>query len=97
MSIVNAALQILPSGKPTQEAYALVDEAIKVIATSGLKYLVCPFETVIEGEYEQIMNTIEKAQQAVFDAGGDDMLVYIKLQRSKNKDVYIEDKIGKYK
>lgn len=96
MSVVNLALQVLPMGKPKEEAYALVDEAIKVIQASGLKYVVCPFETVIEGEYAEVMKVVEQAQEACFAAGGEDLLVYIKLQRSKSKAVSIEDKTGKY-
>lgn len=96
MSVVNLALQVLPMGKPKEEAYALVDEAIKVIQASGLKYVVCPFETVIEGEYAEVMKVVEQAQEACFAAGGEDLLVYIKLQRSKRKAVSIEDKTGKY-
>ena len=41
---VNIALQILPSSK-TINPYKLVDKAIEVIANSGLKYRVTPFET----------------------------------------------------
>jgi len=96
MSVVNLALQVLPMGKPKEEAYALVDEAIKVIQASGLKYVVCPFETVIEGEYAEVMKVVEQTQEACFAAGGEDLLVYIKLQRSKSEVVSIEDKTGKY-
>jgi uncharacterized protein (TIGR00106 family) len=97
MNQINLALQILPMGKEKTEAYALVDEAIKVIRDSGLKYEVCPFETVIEGPYEQVMAVAEAAQQACFDAGAEDLLVYFKLQRSRDKAVFIEDKTGKYR
>jgi uncharacterized protein YqgV (UPF0045/DUF77 family) len=97
MSTVNLALQILPSGKSKEEAYHLVDKAIEVIQKSGLKYIVCPFETVIEGEYETVMKVVEAAQQACYDAGATDLLVYIKLQRSVAHTVRIEDKIGKYR
>lgn len=97
MSLVNVALQILPSGLEKEKAYHVVDEAIKVIAESGLKYMVCPFETVIEGAYTEVMETVEAAQQAAFNAGAADLLVYIKLQRSKNKEVFIDDKMKKYK
>lgn len=96
MSIINLALQILPTGKPKDEAYGLVDKAIEVIQQSGLKYVVCPFETVIEGEYAEVMKVVEAAQQACFDAGAEDLLVYVKLQRSNNRSVSIDDKIGKY-
>ena len=51
---VNIALQVLPTSA-TIHPYLLVDKAIEVIAASGLKYTVCPFETVMEGTYEEIM------------------------------------------
>lgn len=97
MNNINLALQILPTGKPKEEAYGLVDEAIKVIQASGLRYEVCPFETVIEGPYEEVMKVAEAAQQACFVNGATDLLVYMKLQRSQEKSVAIDDKIGKYR
>ena len=45
---VNLALQILPTSK-TIHPYLIVDKAIEVIAVSGLRYKVTPFETVMEG------------------------------------------------
>lgn len=92
---VNIALQVLPKSK-TKDAYDVVDQAIKVIDESGLKYKVCPFETVIEGKYDKIMELVERVQQKCFDYGADEMMVYIKIQRRKDSDVTIEDKMAKY-
>src|SRR5690606_37494902 len=97
MPQVNIAFQILPVSADKSEMYAWVDEAIKVIQQSGLKYEVCPFETVLEGPYEAVMAVIEKAQEACFAAGATDLLAYVKIQRSKYKDVFIADKTGKYR
>jgi len=97
MAQVNIAFQILPISSDKSEMYAWVDAAIKVIQDSGLKYEVCPFETVIVGPYESVMAVIEKAQEACFAAGATDLLAYIKIQRSKDKDVSMEDKTGKYR
>ncbi|MBP8994424.1 MAG: thiamine-binding protein [Bacteroidales bacterium] len=93
--IVNIALQILPSSS-TVHPYKLVDKAIEVIAASGLKYRVTPFETVIEGTYDQVMEIVKQAQQACYDAGAESMMTYIKIQSSKDTDVSIEDKMEKY-
>ena len=93
--IVNIALQILPSSA-TIHPYKLVDKAIEVIAASGLKYRVTPFETVMEGEYDKIMEIVKQAQQACYDAGADSLMTYIKIQSSKDSDVTIEDKMEKY-
>ena len=93
--IVNIALQIIPKSK-TKEVYDIVDEAIAIIQKSGLKYKVCPFETVIEGTYEEVMKVAKEAQDACFATGADDLLIFIKIQRKKSGDVSIEDKIEKY-
>jgi uncharacterized protein YqgV (UPF0045/DUF77 family) len=42
------------------------------------------------------MQVVEMAQQACFDAGADELLVNIKIQRKKNQDVFMEDKTAKY-
>jgi len=73
-----------------------VDKAIEVIAASGLKYRVTPFETVMEGTYDEVMEVVKKAQQACYDAGAESMMTYIKIQSSKDTDVSIEDKMEKY-
>jgi len=91
---VNIALQILPSSK-TIHPYALVDKAIEVIAASGIRYKVTPFETVMEGSYNDIMKVVKLAQEACYEAGADSLMTYVKIQTSKT-DVSIEDKIGKY-
>ena len=67
---VNIALQILPTSK-TIHPYSLVDKAIEVIANSGLRYKVTPFETVMEGTYDDIMKVVKQAQEACYEAGAD--------------------------
>ncbi len=92
---INLAIQVLPKSS-TKDLYQLVDTAIHVIQESGLKYQVCPFETVIEGDYETVMNVVKKAQEACFASGAEELLVNIKIQVRKDADVSIEEKTGKY-
>jgi len=92
---VNVAFQVLPSSK-LKHPYVIVDKAIEIIKESGLKYRVCPFETVIEGDYDEIMAVIKKVQLACIDFGADNMLSFIKIQIDNHKDVFIEDKTAKY-
>ena len=91
---VNIALQVLPTSA-TIHPYALVDKAIEVIASSGLKYKVTPFETVMEGSYEDIMKVVKHAQDACYEAGADSLMTYIKIQSSRT-DVTIDVKMKKY-
>ena len=95
-SVVNLALQIIPRSKD-KEVYALVDAAIDAIKQSGIKYEVCPIETVLEGTYEEVMQVALKAQEFCFEAGAEDLLVFMKIQRSRTRDVSIEDKVAKYR
>jgi len=93
-NIVNIALQILPNSN-TIHPYTLVDKAIEVIAASGLRYKVTPFETVLEGNYDDIMMVVKQAQEACYEAGADSLMTYIKIQTSRG-DVSIDDKMHKY-
>jgi uncharacterized protein (TIGR00106 family) len=91
---VNIALQVLPTST-TVHPYLLVDKAIEVIEKSGLRYKVTPFETVMEGSYDEIMKVVKLAQEACYEAGAETMMTYIKIQSSR-KDVSIDDKMEKY-
>ncbi len=91
---INASLQVLPSGGPLHP-YDLVDRAIEVIAASGLEYRVCPFETVVEGTYDEIMSVFKQAQQACYDAGAESVMAFFKIQSALGN-VNIEDKMVKY-
>lgn len=94
--IINAAIQVIPKSN-TKDIYAIVDKAIEAIDQSGLKYEVTPLETVIEGPYDQVMDTMKQAQEAAFNHGADEILVNIKLQVRKNGDVTFEEKVAKYR
>jgi uncharacterized protein YqgV (UPF0045/DUF77 family) len=93
--LVNISLQILPTSKE-KHPYDIVDMAISVIQKSGLKYKVCPFETVIEGTYDSIMAVIKEVHLTCLNNGADTLFANVKMQINKHADVYIDDKIGKY-
>jgi uncharacterized protein (TIGR00106 family) len=89
--IISLGLQIVPKSE-TLPSYSLVDTAIEVIQQSGVKHQITPFETVMEGEYDQLIKIVEDAQKKVLEAGADECLVYIKLHYRKNEDVTFEEK-----
>lgn len=95
MNKVNVAVQVLPRAK-NKDSYQLVDKAIEVIKQSGVKYTVCPFETVMEGDYDELMAIVKEVQQACFQSGTETMMTYVKIQSAANKDVTINDKMEKY-
>jgi uncharacterized protein YqgV (UPF0045/DUF77 family) len=69
---INLAIQILPKTTGIHP-YDIVDKAIDVIKESGISYLVCPFETVVEGDYDQIMNLVKKIHEICYKAGADEI------------------------
>jgi uncharacterized protein YqgV (UPF0045/DUF77 family) len=93
--IINLGIQIIPKSK-TLDAYTLVDKAIEVIQKSGVKHLVTPFETVMEGSQEKLMEVARNAQDAVLAAGADEVLVYYRMQIHKADDITMDSKIGKF-
>jgi len=94
-NIVNVAIQVLPSSK-NEHPYTIVDKAIEVIQKSGLKYKVCPFETVIEGRLNEILDLVKEINLICYSSGTETMMMYIKIQSAADKDVFIEDKMCKY-
>jgi uncharacterized protein YqgV (UPF0045/DUF77 family) len=93
---INLGIQIVPKSK-TLDTYALVDKAIEVIQKSGVIFEVTPFETVMEGPQDLLMQIAEKAQKAVLDAGADEVLIYYRLHIRKEADVTMLEKTGKFK
>jgi uncharacterized protein YqgV (UPF0045/DUF77 family) len=93
---VNVAIQVLPKSN-TKHAYDIVDKAIELIKQSGLIYQVCPFETVVEGNYDDIMKLVKEVQEICYKNGAEDLLCYLKIQSSGSTQVTIDDKMKKYK
>jgi uncharacterized protein (TIGR00106 family) len=89
--IVTIGIQIMPKSK-IHHTYDLVDHAIEVIQQSGVKHQITPFETVMEGDYDELMAVSKKAEQAVLDAGADECLVYYRIHYRKDGDVTFEEK-----
>lgn len=89
--LITLGIQIIPKSK-TQDTYQLVDKAIEVVQQSGVKHLITPFETVMEGTYDQLMAVADQAQKAVLDAGADECLVYYRIHYRKSADVTFEEK-----
>ena len=89
--LVTVGLQIVPKSE-SMETYKLVDKAIEVIQASGVKYQVKPVETVMEGQYEELMSLCKDAEKAVVEAGATECLVYYRIHYRKDGDVTFEEK-----
>ena len=57
------AIQVLPDTRDEDELIRIVDEVIAYIKSTGLNCSVGPFETTIEGDYDQLMDIVKECQK----------------------------------
>lgn len=95
MASINLSLQVLPN-VPADKTYETVDEAIKIIKESGVKYMVGPMETTMEGELDDLLEIVKKAQDACIKKGASRVMSIIKIDY-RPLGVTMEEKIGKYR
>lgn len=60
-----AELEIVPIGTSSASLSGLLAEVAKLIDQSGLDYRVGPMGTVIEGNWDQVMNLVKQCHQAI--------------------------------
>ncbi|MCA6435034.1 MAG: thiamine-binding protein [Bacteroidetes bacterium] len=92
--IINVAIQLLPL-QTDKNTLAVIDEAIALITESGLKHLVCPFETVVEGESDKVYQLIQKIQKEIILNHASEILINLKIHAAKN-DLLFMDKLKNY-
>lgn len=92
---INAAIQLLPLSNNVDK-YKIIDKAIECIKNSGLNYIVCPFETVVEGTFNEIVSLIESIRTIGLQYNNEEIIINLKLHCNSKKDLFIDDKIGHY-
>ena len=91
----SVAIQVLPQVLDDDELCRIVDEVIDYIAQQGYNYYVGPFETTIEGPYDELMDIVKECQHIAIKAGAPSVASYVKISY-KPEVLSIEKKIGKY-
>lgn len=93
----SVAIQVLPNVQDEEEVIRIVDEVIAYIRSTGLNYYVGPFETTIEGDYDQLMDIVKECQHVAERVGCKAMSVYVKIAYKPEGDVLtIEKKVTKH-
>ena len=85
----SVAIQVLPNVQDEEEVIRIVDEVIAYIRSTGLNYYVGPFETTIEGDYDQLMDIVKECQHVAERAGCKAMSVYVKIAYTTRKGMYL--------
>jgi uncharacterized protein (TIGR00106 family) len=93
--ICNLSLQVVPN-VPEAELYPLVDKVIELIQQSGVKYVVGPMETTMEGELSELLRIVERAQGLCLKNGATRIVSVVKIDY-KAGGVTIDEKIKSYR
>ena len=93
----SVAIQTLPEAKNDDELIRIVDEVIAYIKSTGYNYYVGPFETAIEGPYDELMDIIKECQHIAVKAGAPSVAAYIKVSYKPEGEVLtIDKKVSKH-
>lgn len=93
----SVAIQVLPRVMDDEELVRIVDECIAYIKSFGLSTYVGPFETTIEGDYDQLMEIVAGCQKVAIKAGCGQVDTYVKIEYKPEGEVLtIEKKVTKH-
>ena len=93
----SVAIQTLPEAKNDDELIRIVDEVIAYIKSTGYNYYVGPFETAIEGPYDELMDIVKECQHIAVKAGAPSVAAYIKVSYKPEGEVLtIDKKVSKH-
>ncbi|WP_319201505.1 thiamine-binding protein [uncultured Ilyobacter sp.] len=98
MALANLDIQILPSleGGTEKEKYRVIDAVIGYIQETGLKYEVGALGTVVEGEFEELLEILKKSQEICFTEGADRVCTMAKFDHKK-EGITIDEKVAKFR
>jgi uncharacterized protein YqgV (UPF0045/DUF77 family) len=91
------AIQVLPMGEDGGEVLRIVDAVIAYIKGTGLNTFVGPFETTIEGGFDELMGIAKECQKICVREGAGNVLTYMKMAYGPGAGVWtIDEKTAKY-
>ncbi len=91
------AIQVLPETTTEDELIRIVDCVIDYIKGTGLHTFVGPFETVVEGDFDMIMDIAKECQKICIREGSPSVMTYMKVSFSPNQGVLsIDQKVTKH-
>ncbi|NLW78065.1 MAG: thiamine-binding protein [Ruminococcaceae bacterium] len=90
------AIQILPT-VAADKVIPVVDAVIAYIKSTGLNYMVGPFETTIEGDFDKLSDIAKECQLIAIREGASQVACYMKMFYNPTDGVWsIEKKVKKH-
>lgn len=92
----SVAIQILPQQVDQEKLLQCVDEVIKYIASCDVSYTVGPFETVLEGDFEVLMEIVRACFRICVASGAPGALGFVKINYCPEGVLTIAEKTDQY-
>lgn len=93
----SVAIQVLPQAATDEETVRAVDRVIAYIKSFGLHTEVGPFETTVEGDYDQLMEIVKGCPRVCAQEGVPGGMTYVKINYCPGGVMTMEQKTGKHR
>ena len=93
MSNCSIALQILPLSEQNEEKIKIIDNVIHYLQNKHSNVVVSPFETVIEGAFNELMDTLK---ECLVIAGEDSKNIFANVKINYGNILTIDEKLSKF-
>lgn len=77
------SIQVIPRAPNNDDVIPLVDQAIAVIAESGVKFRVGPLETTMEGELSQLLDIVRKVSDRMLELDCPSVISQVKIYHTR--------------
>ena len=91
---INLGIQVVPI-TTANLGYPVIDKCIELIQSSGITNMVTSFETVLEGDYYEIMTLVTKINELA-NTHTNELVVNFRIHTKQSADVRMGDKINKH-
>lgn len=89
-----AEICLFPLGTETPSVGKYLEPVVGEIKKSGLKYMICPMGTVVEGEIDEILELVKRCHKVIFESGVKRVVISIRIDDRIDKPLTIESKLG---
>lgn len=95
MENCNLSLKILPMVEE-ERLYPTVDAVIRMVEASGVKHVIGPSETSMEGDIDQLLALVKAAQQVCIEQGARRVFTVITMDYCP-EGVSMDEKLAPYR
>lgn len=89
------AIQVLPHTEGAEQI-RVIDKVIAYIKSKGFHTYVGPFETTVEGSYEELMEIVRRCQLICIEEGAPSVMSYVKIAYNPQGVLTIDEKVTKH-